>query len=501
MPDLIQDAPGKHLRVQGGGNALESFYLWPDYPATSLVVFLVGTMTFFYFAREPLQRALHALGEGGAGGLLKLAAWTEGVAERLHEKNRKVLLEAGLAQAGHKVQQEFRRLESSYTKRLAEYPELHLKLDGNVTKIDADYKECRSVPPDVPGWREVVESLAKIQEMARDRMIEKMLKQIHKSAEASEKKALEEYRTQTAKRHKILGGMAPSWQKIEKLMQQMQRSVSSVLDTTRKLDKYMKEFEELGSRGAESVDLLAAKATKLFIFSVIVIGVAVGGAFINFQLIALPMSELVPAGARILGMPVSQVAALVIVTLETVVGIFLMEALGITNIFPQIEAMSKGNRRIILFATLAGLFFLASVEASLAILREHLVESEMTLRQSLAGAAAPADAQSSMIPVIGQATLGFVLPWVLAMVAVPLEMLIESGQHVGVKLAAALVQLFGHASRILAHVLEFLIRIVTHLYDAYVVIPGQVAAALQRRSAAAGAVSSGAGASRSRRAS
>lgn len=464
---------------------MESLYLWPQHPGLSLLVFAVVSMTFLYFAREPMHRALDTLADAGAGGLQKLAQWTEGAAEYLRQRNHKVLVEAGLTRAGHKIQEEFRRLESSYTKRLGEYPELHLKLEGNVAKINADYKECRQVPPDVPGWRDVVESLVKTQEAARDRVVEKMLKEIHKSAQVSEKKALEEYRSQTAKRHKILGGMAPAWQKIERLLQQMNRSVSSVLETTTKLDKYMDEFEDLRKRGADSAELLAAKATKLFIFSMIVIAVAVGGAFINFQLIALPMSELVPAGARILGMPVSQVAALVIVTLEIVVGIFLMEALGITNIFPQIQSMTKTNRRIILFTTFFGLLFLASVEASLAVLREHLVESEMNLRQSLAGGAAAAQTGGSMIPVIGQATLGFVLPWILAMVAVPLEMLIETGQHAVVKVAGALVLVFGQLARILSYVLDFAVKLLTHLYDAYIVIPAQVAAMVNARSGAA----------------
>ena len=39
-------------------------------------------------------------------------------------------------------------------------------------------------------------------------------------------------------------------------------------------------------------------------------------------------------------------------------------------------------------------------------------------------------ASASWIPVAGQAALGFVLPWILAMVAIPLEMLLDSARHV-----------------------------------------------------------------------
>jgi hypothetical protein len=133
------------------------------------------------------------------------------------------------------------------------------------------------------------------------------------------------------------------------------------------------------------------------------------------------MSELVPSGSRIAGMPVATVAALVVVLMEIAAGVFAMEMLGITSFFPKLELLPKSRRRIILVVALGGLFMLACIEASLAILREQIVESSTALKASLAGVKEHAVAQtaSSRIPVVGQAVLGFILPWILAMVAVP----------------------------------------------------------------------------------
>ena len=64
---------------------------------------------------------------------------------------------------------------------------------------------------------------------------------------------------------------------------------------------------------------------------------------INFQLIALPMSELVPAGARIGGVPVATISALVIVLMETALGIFVMDMLEITDLFPKLATASVGR--------------------------------------------------------------------------------------------------------------------------------------------------------------
>ena len=92
-------------------------------------------------------------------------------------------------------------------------------------------------------------------------------------------------------------------------------------------------------------------------------------------------------------------------------GIFVMDLLGITDLLPKLHAVPRARRRLLLGLALAGLFFLASVEASLAVLREQLAEADAVLKLSLAGEESRlvAQASSSWIPVVGQATLGFVL--------------------------------------------------------------------------------------------
>jgi hypothetical protein len=152
-----------------------------------------------------------------------------------------------------------------------------------------------------------------------------------------------------------------------------------------------------------------------------------------------------------------------------------MEALLISSIFPQIAGMTTGKRRIILFASLLGLFFLASVEAALAVLREHIAETNAATAQALAGKAMEVvSGGNSNITVIGQAVLGFVLPWILAMVAIPLEMLIESGQHVLGKILILLLNVLGYLIGALGYLFSILMKAVIHIYDAYIIIPVQI---------------------------
>lgn len=454
---------------------MDSFYLVPQMPGLSVAIWVAASMVFLFFAREPMHKIIQALSDATAGGFRKLAAWTSKTAESMHEKDRRVLLESGVAKIQGEILQEFAKIETANTKSIAGYPELQLKLDKYVTQLENDYEECGQVTPEAPGWSEVVESIARAQGSTSDRIIEKMLGEIHKSAVSDEKKALAEYRNTSIKRHKILGSMAPVWKRVEKLGREVNVKVDKVIENSRNIDKYMAQYEKISAGGSESIDMLSSKVTKLFIISLIVIFVGIVGAFINFNLIALPMSELVPAGVRVAGMAVSDVSALVIVALELVLGIFLFEAMSVTHTFPQIANMTRGKRNIILYGSLFGLLFLSSVEASLAILRENLAQAKTALDYSLAGesGAIPENVNSS-ITLIGQATLGFVLPWILAVVAIPLEMFIEASQHVFAKIYTLLVSLLCHIANTVAYLLEGFFNILVHVFDIYIIIPVQI---------------------------
>ncbi len=454
---------------------MKGLYLWQDNPGLSILVLIVAAVIFMYFAREPFQRVLKTLAQGLSGGLHLIAGWCNQTAERMQSRSRELLLEAGRDSQELHIEQEFRRLESNYARDLAGYPRLHLKLDENITEIDSAFRDAAEVPPAAPGWGDVVEAITMVKGMNTP-AVENMLGDIHDSAVEAEKEALQEYRAASAKRHKILASMAPRWKELKGVLERVGKSVNVLLESTRHIDGYMDRYEQIRRGDDRTARNLASSAGKLFVISLIVIGIAVAAAFINFQLIALPMSELVPSGTRLIGMPVASVAALVIVLMEVAAGIFLLDALGITHLFPQIGTLPASRRRLIFSVALGSLFLLASIEASLAVLREQLVEAEMSLMESLAsgGDGAVARATGSLIPVVGQAVLGFTLPWILAMIAVPLEMLIESGRHVVNRILVLLLYGFGLVARFIAYVLQYAILLIAHLYDTIIMIPIQI---------------------------
>jgi hypothetical protein len=160
-----------------------------------------------------------------------------------------------------------------------------------------------------------------------------------------------------------------------------------------------------------------------------------------------------------------------------------MDMLGITDLLPKLHSIPAARRRLILGLALAGLFFLACVESSLAVLRERLAEADAAMKLALAGDESRVVAQTSAswIPVAGQAALGFVLPWILAMVAIPLEMLLDSARHVLSSLAVFALEGFGYLMRVLGHVASAVSSMAVNAYDVYIGIPLRIEQALRGR--------------------
>jgi len=186
------------------------------------------------------------------------------------------------------------------------------------------------------------------------------------------------------------------------------------------------------------------------------------------------MSEMVGAGDYLAAnLRTSEVAALVIIFVEASMGLFLMEALRITHLFPRIATLNDTMRRRMMWIALVLLVTLAGVEAALALMRDLLIADKQALIQSLATVqqAAAADGWVSRIPTAGQMLLGFILPFALAFIAIPLESLIHSARTVGGVLLAALVSTLALVLRVLANIARRVSRVLITLYDVVIVLP------------------------------
>src|SRR5580765_287382 len=447
--------------------------IWPGNAVASALILFVIAMPFLYAARKLVHDLVRSLGHMIGGPLRLGARWLFATARDMKERNKAVLLAHGREEVGQTIEREFERIGAMVTRDLEGYPALQRKLLEEITRVEEDYKKSGEVPPPPPEWVEAITAIAKIKADGNE-MVQRLLEEIKRSVTVIHDKTLAEYRRGYESRHKILNGFMPFWRSLDKTFGQVDKKLTGLQDTGSKIDAQMDKYEQISKKTDKVEHALTVSAFTQFAIATLVLAIAVGGALVNFKLIALPFSEMVGAGDYLTAtLRMSDVAALVIIFLEATMGLFVMESLRITHLFPVIANMSERNRRRMLWTAVVFLFVFAGIEAALARMRDMLAADRQALVQSLASAqqAAPPDPLLRVIPTSAQMLLGFFLPFALAFVAIPLESFVYSLRTVGGAFVVMLVRVSGFLLRVLGNLVRHFCRVLIAVYDVTIVLP------------------------------
>jgi hypothetical protein len=258
--------------------------------------------------------------------------------------------------------------------------------------------------------------------------------------------------------------MTPHWRQLQKALDKIYRSVENISRRAKAIDHSMQEYQDIRAQTDAAERALAASSTTQFFVSGLFLVVAIAGAMINFHLIAAPMSGLIGSAATVGPYPTSVVAGLVIILIELSMGLFLMESLRITRLFPIIGALDDKMRQRMIAVTLVLLAGLAGFEAVLTFIGDRTTQSTGALQETMAATGESA-ASMPLIPAVGQMLLAIILPFALAFVAIPLETFVSSSRTVFGVLAAGSLRLLAFALRLLGNIAYYCGRFIINSYD------------------------------------
>jgi hypothetical protein len=149
-----------------------------------------------------------------------------------------------------------------------------------------------------------------------------------------------------------------------------------------------------------------------------------------------------------------------------------MESLRITRLFPVIGALSDKMRVRMLITTFMILLLMASIEAGLAYMREVLLLDEMATNALLRGDTSATVANSHLwITTAAQMGMGFVLPFALVFVAIPLETFVHSLRTVVGLIGIALLRALALILRLLGNASRHLGALAQRMYDLPLFVP------------------------------
>jgi len=447
------------------------FMVVPGSAGLSVLVILTGILFVFlllYFGRTSAHRAIRTITYTFRNGM-RMTAKSVMLAEKwLVRRNKEVLLAMGQEAVERTIEREFHRVDAVVKRDLSGYPELQRMIADQIVSIEEDYRETSEVQPAAPEWVEAVDAVAKISSRG-DSTVVRILEDIHKTVADQFKSAMKAYRQSMSRRHTLLSRMTPYWRQLAATLDKVEKTISGLQERAMVIDKKMEEYEAIRSGSNESERVLTSSALTQFFISAFVLLIATGGAVINFNLIALPMSEMVGGGSYIGSFQTSHVAALVIILVELAMGLYLMESLRITKLFPIIGSMDDKLRIKMLWITFLILLTLACVESALAFMRDVIASDMQALRQTLSNSEVIRPA-NSWIPTVGQMVMGFILPFALTFVAIPLESFIQSFRTVMGVVVVLMLRWFAFLLRIIGNIVLNLGTLLINLYD-FLIIP------------------------------
>ena len=426
--------------------------LWADAMVLSVVIWLVLVVTVLYAGRRwiaPLATALFQ----GVDHLLRLSARSVRAAARHVDKRQRAYLRTlERERLDHQLYRELHGLHDRVNRDLGGYPVLQRAMHEQIQRLEQDYHAAEELPPAEPPWLRTVAELAKNQPHG-DPAVARVLEDIHDGLQRAGRAAQDEYHAASRERLELLRAMLPAWRALGERLNAVEHAIQRVVSRSRQVDEIVGRHEALAQGGAEiDAGLVAGSVGRLLVNGTL-LALAALAAVVSFHLIERPMAEAVGLADHIGPWPLSALASGLLILLAVATGLLMTETRHLTRLVPGLGNVDPGVRRWLFGAGLLMLLVVAGLQGALAFSREFLMaqDERLTLMMTL-----EPDVSATMvqwIPVLTQMGMGFILPLLVALAAVPLESFLRHLRVVlGVILAVAL--------RLLAFLLGFLARLV-----------------------------------------
>ena len=266
--------------------------IWSDQPGTSLAIWLVVLIAVLYLARVPAHQMIKTTGRTIYRFMRSSARAIAHVEQQAITRNKEVILALGRDATEKTIEREFTRVNEIVAKDLSHYPALHRQIVDAIERLEKDYQAATDAPPLPPEWLNVVETISALPKQS-DPMVSSILENIKDEVISAHEETIKAYQKTSSERHRLLSGLQPQWRSLSGLMEKAKGAVDISHERAESIDQQMATYEAIRDQDDKAARALTASSLTQFVIAGLVLCVAVMGGLINFQLIAVPMSEMV----------------------------------------------------------------------------------------------------------------------------------------------------------------------------------------------------------------
>lgn len=425
--------------------------IWSDYPMLSLLLVSVLVLILMYILRRHAHAVMVRCGHLSRRHLRLFARGCLRVEQRIGQRNAEITRSLTETLIQRRIEREFMRIETLVEKDLASYQLMAAEINDQLAVINSDYEESGHVPPPSPEWLAAVDAMTQLKDSERNtEVMAKILTGMHQTIQEHQRMAMREHRWTVNARHKILSGLRPHWRKLAKRLAIVDSKIEALSARLRQVDLHMSRYESLVA-GSDNGSM--ASMSMRFVVAGALVVVGVGAGIVNHQLLVAPMESLF-FGQQIVGLALSDFAALLHGAMVLVAATMLFETLRVTQMLPLMAAMSRRGKQALLMISVAlwgGLSLLSGVLVSGVLAAPTWLDIGAT--------------QWALL------LLSITTPWVLGLVVIPLEYFIHTLRPVVGGIMQILLHGLAFSLRLLGAMSSEVSKLMIQLYDVAIFIP------------------------------
>lgn len=420
---------------------------------------IVAVIILMFLARPYMHKFLRSIFMGGAQFLDKLALWFASAGERAYER----YCETAAAHMAEEHEVKMRNHQTRITRRVERHDTEIIgivdKLEMSSQAIDGNVEALREVNLPKTTVEAVHAALADATDNRGGNKVSKTVGEVKRAVSLQ---------VQTIR---------PLLTSIKANLKPMELSLAALRETSNEfgrladqVNKDMERFEAIVISD-NRVDVAQKQSIVIpWVLALLVMVVALSGVFLNFFLIERPMAEIVGDGVRVGGLSLPAAAALVVIFLEAVAGIVLMDAAGLTRL-TVIQNTAGRVRKILLFSAIGFLAAFSAFEALLAIQRDVIISAEACVEAFAAGLECEEAKDGLSLTMLAQVLLAVLIPWLLAIAAIPLETLVQNFIFILRIVLHQVLMLLSALSKTLSMALKAFGVFLLRLYDLLIFLP------------------------------
>lgn len=432
-----------------------TWQIWEGQPWLSVVTWLLLAILLATLIRPVVISVSQQIFRGVRYLLVKIAARLQALADAIQAHNNRMLVNLGRNYLERQIQRQGLQLRQSLEKDLAQVEPQGVQLQNLIERMEDDYAATREPVTEPPEWYRAVEGLLESQ-AAREgnRTLQHLLEQMLSRVQTESREARQEYRQAIAERHLLLNQFLPYWRRLLRMQGDIGQGVRRIEQRARRLETLLERYEHMSdgdTADTPPVQRVVGSVVVQFLVAVLVFsGVLVLGvtSFWSFSAgTALVLPEVSAGNVLVL--------SIALICAQVLTGMVLLENLQVTRLFRGLWVVEARTGQYLRLGALTAMLLWSLLNGVLA----WLATSE---EAALAG---PTGVANGVLLV--RVLLAALTPWVLMLLVIPLEPLLNGLRIMLGQLVATVVGLLVWLLRLVSLLVRMVEQLWLGAYDVF----------------------------------